>query len=129
MEGDILKIVAIALTGVILAGIVKSVKKEFTVYIVLATIAVIFVFTIEKLATVFEFLKEIYSQITYGKTFFPILIKVLAVSYLTDFTAQLCKDAGEGAIATKLELAGKIVIFYLSIPILVSILDLINGIL
>ena len=129
MEGDILKIVAIALTGVILAGIVKSVKKEFTVYIVLATIAVIFVFTLEKLATVFEFLKEIYSQITYGKTFFPILIKVLAVSYLTDFTAQLCKDAGEGAIATKLELAGKIVIFYLSIPILVSILDLINGIL
>ena len=66
---------------------------------------------------------------TYGKNFFPIIIKVLVVAYLADFTAQLCKDAGESAIAGKVELAGKIVIFYLSMPILLAILELINSVL
>ncbi len=95
----------------------------------MATIVLIFFLTVDKLRVVFDFLNTIYSQITYGKTFFPILLKVLAVAYLTDFTAQLASDAGESAIGSKLELAGKIIIFYLSIPILVAILDLINSVL
>jgi len=48
---------------------------------------------------------------------------------MTDLTSQLCKDAGESAIGSKVELAGKIIIFYLSIPILIAILDLVNSIL
>lgn len=129
MELDILKIAAVALAGVIAVGIVKSVKPEFAVYLVIATVILIFFFAAAKLRVVFEFLSSIYSQITYGKTFFPILIKVLAVAYITDFTSQLCKDAGEGAIGSKLEFAGKIIIFYLSIPILVAIIELINSVL
>lgn len=129
MELDILKIAAVALAGVIAVGIVKSVKPEFAVYLVIATVILIFFLVAAKLRVVFEFLSSIYSQITYGKTFFPILIKVLAVAYITDFTSQLCKDAGEGAIGSKLEFAGKIIIFYLSIPILVAIIELINSVL
>ncbi len=129
MELDIIRIAGIALVGVVTAGIVKNIKPEFTIYLVMATIVLIFFLTVDKLRVVFDFLNTIYSQITYGKTFFPILLKVLAVAYLTDFTAQLASDAGESAIGSKLELAGKIIIFYLSIPILVAILDLINSVL
>mgnify|MGYP002546189748 CR=1 FL=1 len=128
MEADILRITAVAIVGVIVAGLIKEVKPEFTVYVVL-TVVIIFFLAASKLRVVFEFLSNIYANVTYGKTFFPILIKVLAVAYLTDFTSQLCKDAGESAIGSKLELAGKIIIFYLSIPILVAILELINSVL
>ena len=129
MEADILRITAVAIVGVIVAGLIKEVKPEFTVYVVLATVVIIFFLAASKLRVVFEFLSNIYANVTYGKTFFPILIKVLAVAYLTDFTSQLCKDAGESAIGSKLELAGKIIIFYLSIPMLVAILELINSVL
>ena len=126
---DILKIVGIALIGVICVSMVRSYNKEFSVYVILATVIILFLIILEKLTAVFTFLESIYSQITYGKTFFPIIIKVLAVAYLADFTAQVCKDAGEGAIAGKVELAGKVLIFYLSMPILLAILELINSIL
>ena len=96
---------------------------------VLATVLVIFLLALEQLTSVFQFLKTVYDQMTYGKEFFPIIIKVLVVGYLADFTAQVSKDAGEGSIGSKVELAGKIVIFYLSLPILMSILNLINSIL
>lgn len=126
---EIMKISAIAIGGVIMAAIVKSFKPELSLYVVLATIMVIFLMALDKLTAVFQFLTSVYSEMTYGKDFFPIIIKVLVVAYLADFTSQLCKDAGEAAIGSKVELAGKIVIFYLSMPVLLSILELINSIL
>jgi stage III sporulation protein AD len=125
---EIIKIACIALAGVIAVSIIKGFKPELAIYVVIATVVIIFGIAADRLIVVFQFLQTIYDQLTYGKAFFPIIMKVLAVAYLADFTAQICKDSGENAIAGKVELAGKIVIFYLATPILLAILDLINSI-
>ncbi len=126
---EVLKIVALALTGVLLAALMNSVRKEMSIYIILATVIVIFVLILDELAGIFHFLEGIYENVTYGKTFFPVILKVLAVAYITDFTAQLCRDAGEGTIGSKVELAGKIIIFYLAMPVFTAILELISSLL
>lgn len=126
---EILKIVALALTGVLLAALMKSVNKEISIYIILATVIILFLTIIDRLADIFLFLEGIYDNVTYGRTFFPVILKVLAVAYITDFTAQLCKDAGETTIGSKVELAGKVIIFYLAMPILTAILELIGSLL
>lgn len=126
MDMDIFRIAAIGICGVVIASMVKGYKPEFAIYVVIATVMVIFIIVIYKLTAVFEFLGEIYDQISYGKNFFPIILKVLAVAYIADFTAQICKDSGETAIAGKVELAGKVMIFYLAVPVMVAVMDLIN---
>ena len=126
---EILKIVTIALTGVILASLMKTVNKEVSIYVISATAIIIFFSIMIKLTDVFSFIENIYSGITYGKEFFPIVLKILAIAYITDLTAQLCKDAGEGTIASKVELGGKVVIFYAAMPIMNAILDLIKTLL
>lgn len=126
---EILKIVALALTGVLLAALMKSVNKEISIYIILATVIILFLTIIDRLADIFLFLEGIYDNVTYGRTFFPVILKVLAVAYITDFTAQLCRDAGETTIGSKVELAGKVIIFYLAMPILTAILELIGSLL
>ncbi len=123
---EILKISAIALTGVVLAALLKSVNKEISLYVILATAVVILITVLGKVSEIFSFIENIYDNITYGREFFPVIIKVLIIAYITDFTAQLCKDAGEGTIGSKVELAGKVIIFYVAMPILTAILELIN---
>lgn len=126
MDMDIFRIAAIGICGVVIASVVKGYKPEFALYVVISTVLVIFIMVIYKLTSVFEFLGEIYNQISYGKNFFPIILKVLAVAYIADFTAQICKDSGESAIAGKVELAGKVMIFYLAVPVMVAVMELIN---
>lgn len=126
---EILKIAAVALTGVILASVMKTVNKEITIYIILATVIILFLSIIDKLWEAIRFLEGIYDNVTYGRSFFPVIIKVLAVAYITDFTAQLCRDSGENAIGSKVELAGKVLIFYLAMPVLSAILELISSLL
>lgn len=126
MDMDIFRIAAIGICGVVISSVVKGYKPEFALYVVISTVLVIFIMVIYKLTSVFEFLGEIYNQISYGKNFFPIILKVLAVAYIADFTAQICKDSGESAIAGKVELAGKVMIFYLAVPVMVAVMELIN---
>lgn len=126
---EILKIAAIALTGVILASLMKTVNKDISLYIILAAIIIILLEVFDKLTGIFAFLEGIYGSITYGREFFPVILKILAIAYITDFTAQLCKDAGENSIGSKVELAGKVIIFYAAMPILTAILDLIQTLL
>lgn len=126
MDMDIFQIAAIGLCGVVIASMVKGYKPEFATYVVITTVIVIFLMILYKLSSVFEFLGAIYNQISYGKNFFPIILKVLAVAYIADFTAQICRDSGETAIAGKVELAGKVMIFYLAVPVMMSVMELIN---
>lgn len=126
---EILKIAAIAFTGVLLAAFIKNISKDVSLYIIFATAILIVLAIIDRLAGIFIFLEDIYSNVTYGREFFPVIIKVLAVAYITDFTAQLCRDAGEDSVSSKVELAGKITIFYIAMPILTAILELIKQLL
>ena len=123
MMMDIFQIAAIALCGVVTASVLREYKPEMALYTIIATVLILFGYILYQLTSVFDFLGTVYNQVTYGKAFFPILLKVLAVAYIADFVAQICKDAGETAIGTKVELAGKIIIFYLAIPVMMSVLE------
>ena len=126
---EIMKIACIALTGIVLASLMKSVNKDIALYVVLATSMIILISVIGKLTELLTFVESLYGNVTYGKEFFPIIIKILAVAYITDFTAQLCRDAGESSIGSKVELAGKVVIFYVAMPVLTAILEWIDSLL
>lgn len=126
---EILKIAAIALSGVILAALLKSINKDVSLYVILATAVVILISVLGLISEIFSFIENIYGRVTYGREFFPVIIKVLIVAYITDFTAQLCKDAGENSIGSKVELAGKVIIFYIAMPVLTSIIGLVDELL
>ena len=101
---EILKIAGIALIGVMLAALMKSIHKEFSIYIILATV-------ISKEAEItiegrrFLLLQSIYGCCLYGKTFFPVILRCWRWRTSRIWTAQLCRDAGESAVGGKVELA------------------------
>ncbi len=126
---EILKIIMVALAGVTAASLVKSVRAEVSVYIALATGIILLVMILDSLTGLFEYFEAIYRRVEYGREYFPVIIKVLVIAYLSDFTAQLCRDAGQAAIGTKVELAGKVMIFLISVPVLASVTGLIDRLL
>lgn len=126
---EILKIAALALAAVILIVLVKNYKPEFGIFVAIGCSVLILYFLVDSLKYAFAYLSDIYGRLEYGKSYFPIVIKVLAIAYITEFTSQLCRDAGESSIASKVELAGKVIIFCVAIPVFVSILNLVEELL
>ena len=58
-----------------------------------------------------------------------ILIKITGIAFLTEFAVSICSDAGEKAIASKIEIGSKIIIITMSMPIITSLLELVVEIL
>lgn len=123
----LLKICAIGIASLIIISIVKTYKPEFTVEVTLCAGMILLYFIIDSLKYGFGFIANIYEDLSYGKEYFPIILKVLGIAYITEFAAAICQDAGEKSIASKVELAGKIAIFFAAIPVFTSLLDLLNS--
>lgn len=121
-----IKIAAFALVSVFLAIILKKTKEEFSLYISISACLVIAFVGISKLGIVLDAIKQLQSFIQINQAYVGILVKVIGITYVTEFAASLCKDSGYQAIADQIELVGKLAIIAISMPILLALLETIN---
>lgn len=126
---EIVKIAGIGLISLILIVVIKQYRPEFAVYVSIIAGVLIIGIVIDKLSGIVEILKNLASKSSLNSSFLNLLIKITGIAILTEFTTSICKDAGEGAIATKVDLGGKIIIMAMSIPIISSLLETILKIL
>ncbi len=125
----IAKIVAIGLTAAILSILLKKYKPEFSLLIgIIAAVAIFFIIA-EQLAAVVATLSDFSDKSGVDSGMVGLVLKIIGVAYLSQFGADVCADAGEGAIAKKIELAGKVVILAMTIPVISGLLKLITNLL
>ncbi|MBU5677571.1 stage III sporulation protein AD [Alkaliphilus sp. MSJ-5] len=122
---EIFQIVAIGLVATILSVLIKNEKPEIGLYISLVAGVIIFLFIATKLQSVIEILSQLANKISIDSIYLSTILKIVGIAYIAEFGAQICKDAGEGVMASKIEFAGKILIMVMAVPILVSLMDLI----
>ncbi len=120
------QIAAIGLAGTLLSLAVRSYRPEFSVYISIASGIILFMTVIAQFSDILSVVSDVFSRSGYANSYFPVLLKILAIAYLTDLISQVCRDAGENGIASKTEMAGKIFILYVSLPVFTSILSMID---
>ena len=126
---DIVKIIGVGLTALIIIIILKQYKPEFTVYASIMAGAIILFMVMDKLNGVVKILESLANKTGAGSAFLGILLKITGIAILTEFAVSICKDSGETAIASKIDLGGKIIIISISIPIITALLELIINIL
>ncbi len=84
---------------------------------------VIFTSMMDKLAAIIDVMREMSRRAGINSFFLGTVLKIMGVAYLGEFAAVICQDAGEQAVAKKVEFATKIIIAVLALPILVAILE------
>ncbi len=122
---DIIKIIAVGLIAVIIVIIIKQYKPEFVIYVSLITGAIILYMIFGKLQGIINLLQSISNKAGVNSQFLSLLLKITGIAFLAEFAINICKDAGESAIASKIEIGSKVIIVSMSIPIISSLLDVI----
>lgn len=120
---EIFKIVSFAFVALFIFLLFKDRRNDLAVLIALSAGVIIFLFIIGQLSDVIYFLKDIASRANVNTIYIGIVLKILAIAYLTSFCSEICKDAGASSIASKVDFSGKILILALAIPILMAVLD------
>ncbi len=120
---DMMQIVGIGMTAVLLTLVVRRSHPELAVQITIVVAGIVFFLVLDKLRMIIELFTEMAKRAGVGEMYLVILLKIIGISYLVEFGAQVCRDAGEGAIASKVELAGKVMILVMAVPIIAFALD------
>ena len=122
---EIIKIIGIGLIALILVIVIKQYKPEFALYISIVAGLIIFFLIMDKLSGIIDLLMNLSNKANINQDFIIILLKITGIAILSEFAISVCKDAGEVAIASKIDFGAKIIMVAISIPIIASLLEMI----
>ena len=121
-----IKIACIGLMAVFLAMTLKNIQSEYAMIIGIAACMILFGFSLTKLEVIMESIKNLRQYVTINSMYIGIVLKVVGIAYISEFSANLCKDAGYSGIASQIEMFGKLSILVMSMPILTTLLTTIQ---
>jgi len=122
---QLIQIIGIGVVATALTIILRKQRPEFALMASIATGIVIFMLMASKLTSIIELLGTYADKAEIKPAFFTTVLKITGIAYITEFGSDVCRDAGESAVASKIELAGKITIVALAVPVITALLDLI----
>lgn len=123
------KIIGIALITLIATLIVKQVKPEYAIFVSLVGSIFIIFEIVEMFSNLIDAFLKITELTGVNKELFQIVLKIVGIGYITEFTSNLCIDAGMSSIADKVLLGGKVIILVVALPIIDTLIEIITNLL
>jgi stage III sporulation protein AD len=120
---EIIQIVGLGLVATVLALVIKEQKPLFAFLLAIVSGVIIFAYLIGKISSVIHILETLADKADLNMVFLETILKIIGIAYIAEFGAQITRDAGQGAIAAKIELAGKVLILVLAVPIVQIIIE------
>lgn len=122
-----LKIGIFGVTAALLALVLKKEKEEFAVLMILAAGIMLFAYAVAQVAVVMEFIQGIMAKLPFDSDYLMILLKMLGITYVGEFAASICQDAGYQSIAGQIQVFAKLSIVILSLPCLSYFVDVVES--
>lgn len=120
------KIALIAITGMTLAIMLGGMRKDISIWITIVCGIIIFFFGISKFEYIVDMFHELTEYLGINEVYIKVILKMIGIAYLSEFTASICKDAGQNTIAGQVDFFGRMSMIVVSLPILQSLLETIG---
>ena len=115
---EVIKVIGIGFITLIITIILKEYRKEYYIYALLIGGALIIIYSLGTIKSIISFINDLSNNKNYNNEFITLLLKLTGISILIEYAVSICKDAGENAIANKIDFGGKIIVISMSIPVI-----------
>ncbi len=120
---DLLPLIAFCILVTVLLVVLRPLRPELATLLSIGAGVCLLALVIGRLRSAVQAITEMATRAELNPLFLRTTLKVVGVAYLAGFSAQICRDAGEGAMAAKVELVGKLAILILALPVLWAVLE------
>lgn len=123
---DIYRITALGLIGAVLSVTLKKDSPQLAMAVSIITSVLILIFFLPEMGTVFRTLEKIDGLLSGEGAYVKLILKIVAVGYISSFGAKICEDFGESSVGHKIELGGKLIILIFSLPVISGLIDMLK---
>jgi stage III sporulation protein AD len=125
----IFQIVIIGVLGMVLAIFIKGYNPALAILISIAAGVIIFLMVLPMFAEIFGFVNHLGEMAGGLGAYTSLALRVIGVAYIAELGSSVCVDANETAIAAKIDLAGRVIILVMAMPVIVDIVRIVTGLL
>lgn len=126
---EVAKFAVVGLISAVLAITVKKTNPELAMQVSLAAGVLIFLMVAEYIVEAVDYIREFAARYEQAYDGIVMVLKVVGIAYICEFAIQILKDAGENAIAARVEMGGKVLIMVITLPLLSSFTELVLSLL
>ena len=119
--------VMIGITGVFLALFLKQMKPEYAAFVSIGTGLLLLLMAAERLSLVVENIRLLQDAISIQSAYIQALLKIIGITYISEFAADICRDAGYSAVAGQIGVVAKLSVLAVSMPIVNALLQTVQG--
>lgn len=120
---DIFQIVVLGIVASILYLVLKDINASFGFFLIIITSIIILFAIVQHISTIFNLMTSLGERANINGLYMETILKIIGIAYITEIGANITKDAGLGSVASKIELAGKIFILILAVPIITAVIE------
>ncbi len=120
---EIVQVVGLGLIAAVLVIILREYRPEMAMQVSLVAGVIIMLLVIRHVAGVVQVITETAVGAGVNLVYLQTLLRVIGIAYLAEFGSQVCRDAGEGSIASRIELAAKVIILVMAVPVVVEVME------
>ncbi|MEW5922030.1 MAG: stage III sporulation protein AD [Bacillota bacterium] len=120
---EIAQVVGFGIMATIFILFIRQDRPEIGQLLSIAVGIILIFYLFGYLRLIVDIITELALEAEVNAVFLRTLLRVIGVAYLAEFGAQICRDAGEGNVALKIEFAGKLIILVMTIPVLIAVLE------
>ena len=118
-----IQVAVLGIAAVILAVQIKTLRPEYSVYLILGAGVIIAGLAVSRIGVIVETIRIIGTYINIQNVYLETLLKLVGVAYIAEFASGICKDAGFASLGVQVEMFGKLSILVISSPILLALLE------
>lgn len=120
---EMVQLVLFGILASFLYIVLKEIQPSIALFIIILSSVIIFLFVVHKISIIIYVIKDLSIKASIPSMYMQTLLKIIGIAYITEIGANIVKDAGMNALASKIELAGKLFILLLAIPIIKAVIE------
>lgn len=118
-----------ALCVLLCALLIKERNRTVAVLLTVSGVCLLLFGAVRQLAGIADSITALTEKVPSAREYIRLMLKVLAITLLTQLIANLCRDNGETALAAAAELCAKAVVIALVLPVFESVITIVSGLL
>jgi len=120
---EMLQLVLFGILASFIYIVLKEIQPSIALFIIIISSVIIFLVVVQKISIIIYVIKDLSVRASIPSIYMQTLLKIIGIAYITEIGANIVKDAGMNALASKIELAGKLFILLLAIPIIKAVIE------
>jgi stage III sporulation protein AD len=126
MVENIIMVIGLCLVAAVLSKVLERYNKEQSIFLAIAACVVVLIFIFIYISPVINVMNNLFEKSGTNENYSGIIVKSLGICYVTQLGFDICKDCNENALATVVEIAGKVSLIIIAIPLLEKLIELVN---